>query len=70
MKLLNVIQTLILCSSNVPVTYAWGGLGHETVAFIASGFVNSDTESFFQTLLGDSSPQYLGKVATWADSFR
>ncbi|KAI1481574.1 S1/P1 nuclease [Daldinia eschscholtzii] len=49
---------------------AWGAMGHETVAYIASNYVSSSTKSFFQDLLGDTSADYLASVAPWADSYR
>jgi hypothetical protein len=70
MKLSSVTQTFSLLGAFLPSAYAWGGLGHETVAFIASSFVDQQTKDFFQTILGDTSPQYMANVATWADSFR
>ena len=45
-------------------------LGHETVAYIATNFVASETESFFQNILHNDTTSYLAGVATWADSFR
>jgi S1/P1 Nuclease len=70
MKLSSITQTVGLLGSFLPSAYAWGGLGHETVAFIASSFVDQQTQNFFQGILGDTSPEYLAKVATWADSYR
>lgn len=71
MKLSSVTQAAsLLLGSLLSSVHAWGGLGHETVAFIASSFVDQETQTFFQGILGDTSPEYLAKVATWADSFR
>jgi hypothetical protein len=50
--------------------YAWGALGHETVAYIATGLVKNETRTWAQGILGDTSPSYLANIATWADSFR
>jgi len=69
MKLTLPTSALFLLSS-AHHTLAWGTLGHETVAFIAQNFVAADTQVFFSSILQDTSPQYLAKVATWADSFR
>jgi hypothetical protein len=49
---------------------AWGDLGHETIGYIAQNFVNSHTESWAQSILGDSSSDYLANVATWADTYK
>ncbi|KAI1334865.1 nuclease S1 precursor [Xylariaceae sp. FL0016] len=49
---------------------AWGAMGHETIAYIASSFVEDATASYFQDLLGDTSDDYLASVAAWADSYR
>lgn len=70
MKLSSVTRTVSVLGAVLPSAYAWGGLGHETVAFIASTFVKQETKDFFQSTLSDTSPEYLAKVATWADSFR
>jgi hypothetical protein len=65
---LPTVPALIL--STIPVAQAWGGLGHMTVAFVASTFLTPQTTTYFQTLFNDTSPEYLAKVATWAESFR
>lgn len=70
MKFSSNAYVLGVVAAGLPSAYAWGGLGHETVAFIASGFLNHKGEIFFQTMLGDTSEQYLANVATWADSYR
>jgi hypothetical protein len=70
MKLSSVTSTVNILGSLLPSAYAWGGLGHETVAFVASSFVQQQTQDFFQSILSDTSPQYLANVATWADSYR
>jgi len=40
------------------------------VAYIATNFVSSQTKSYFQGILSDSSISYLANVSTWADSYR
>lgn len=54
----------------IPHAYTWGTLGHTTVAYVATNFVDKQTHDYFQTLLGNTSSSYLASVATWADSFR
>ncbi|KAI1359965.1 nuclease S1 precursor [Xylaria arbuscula] len=54
----------------VPSVAAWGAMGHETVAYVASNFVTADTKAYFQDLLDDTSADYLASVASWADSYR
>ncbi|KAI2606916.1 nuclease S1 precursor [Hypoxylon fragiforme] len=49
---------------------AWGAMGHETVAYIASHYALPATQTYLQTLLGDTSADYLASVASWADSYR
>jgi hypothetical protein len=68
MKLFSLAPAFLLCS--LPSVHSWGGLGHETVAYVASNFVRPDTEVFFQKLLNSSAGSYLAGVATWADSYR
>ncbi|KAK8127586.1 hypothetical protein PG984_008694 [Apiospora sp. TS-2023a] len=48
---------------------AWGAMGHETVAYVATDFVAADTRTYFQALLADTSADYLASVAAWADPF-
>jgi hypothetical protein len=68
MKLLSLAPAFLLCS--LPSVHSWGGLGHETVAYIATNFVKQDTKVFFQGVLNNRTSDYLAGVATWADSFR
>lgn len=68
MKVFSLVPAFLLCS--LPSVYSWGGLGHETVAYVATNFVHPDTEIFFQKLLNSSTGSYLAGVATWADSYR
>lgn len=53
-----------------PTVYAWGNLGHETIAYIAQDFVSSETAAFVQKILGSTSSSYMASVATWADTYR
>ncbi|KAJ2898782.1 hypothetical protein MKZ38_003652 [Zalerion maritima] len=66
-KLTNVA---LLALPALPLAGAWGSMGHYTIAYIATSFVSSDTQAYFQDLLGDTSSDYLANVATWADSWR
>ncbi|KAI1302983.1 nuclease S1 precursor [Xylaria venustula] len=61
---------LLLAAAAIPGVQAWGAMGHETIAYIASNFVAADTKAYFQDLLGDTSADYLASVASWADSYR
>ncbi|KAH7122622.1 S1/P1 nuclease-domain-containing protein [Dendryphion nanum] len=54
----------------LPSVSAWGTLGHNTVALIAQNLISNKTASFAQSLLNDTSSNYLLNVATWADSYR
>ncbi|KAF4627065.1 hypothetical protein G7Y89_g11090 [Cudoniella acicularis] len=62
--------SVLLLASSLPSVLGWGALGHETVAYIASNFVTAATQSQFQSILGDTSADYLASVATYADSYR
>ena len=53
-----------------PTALAWGALGHETIAYIATNFVSFATKSYCQKILGDTTTSYLANVATWADTYR
>ena len=63
-------SSLALLALSAPSVHAWGTLGHETVAFIASNFVQAKTKTWAQGILDDTSNAYLANVATWADSYR
>lgn len=60
----------LLASAGLPRAFAWGAMGHEAVAYVATNFVASETKTYFQDLLGDNSSDYLAAVASWADSYR
>lgn len=60
----------IILASALPGTLAWGSFGHETIAYVASNFVATSTATYFKSLLGDTSADYLASVASWADSYR
>lgn len=60
----------LLAAAALPGAMAWGAMGHEAVAYIASDFVAAGTRTYFQELLGDASADYLAAVASWADSYR
>ncbi|KAI1760852.1 nuclease S1 precursor [Hypoxylon sp. FL1150] len=60
----------LLSAAALPGAMAWGAMGHETVAYVASNYVSSATKTYFQGLLGDTSADYLASVASWADSYR
>lgn len=62
-----ILSTLALLPTRA---VAWGAYGHETVAYIASNFVAPSTATYFQSLLGDTSANYLASVAAYADSYR
>jgi len=53
-----------------PCALAWGDLGHETVAYVATDFVTAATKAWAQKILGDTTTSYLANVATWADTYR
>ncbi|KAI1127381.1 nuclease S1 precursor [Nemania abortiva] len=61
---------LVAAVAPLPGALAWGAMGHETIAYIASNFVAASTKTYFQTLLADTSADYLANVAAWADSYR
>lgn len=62
--------TLAVLLSSLQVVHAWGTLGHQTVAYIASDLVRNTTRATTQALLSDISSDYLAGIATWADTFR
>lgn len=65
-----MLSIALLSLATIRAVSAWGNLGHETVGYIASNFVKPSTESWAQSILGDTSSDYLAKVATWADSYK
>lgn len=63
-------KSLLPLLAALPYASAWGSLGHTTVTFIAQNFVSDKTAKFAQSVLNDTSSEYLANVATWADSYR
>ncbi|KAK0721824.1 phospholipase C/P1 nuclease domain-containing protein [Lasiosphaeria miniovina] len=53
-----------------PTALAWGTVGHATVAYIATGLMKPETASYCQQVLGDTSGDFIGGIASWADSYR
>ncbi|KAK8090826.1 S1 p1 nuclease [Apiospora phragmitis] len=53
----------------LPGVQAWGAMGHETVAYVATDFVAAGTCTYFQNLMADASANYLASVASWADPY-
>jgi hypothetical protein len=49
---------------------AWGAMAHYAIAYVATNFVSSTTKTYMQSLLSDTSTDYLAAVANWADSYR
>ncbi|KAI0132663.1 S1/P1 nuclease [Xylariales sp. AK1849] len=68
--MVHVVSIALLSAAALPGAMAWGAMGHETVAYVATNFVSSATKTYFQKLLGDTSADYLATVSTWADSYR
>lgn len=68
--MVRVADLALLSAAALPGAMAWGAMGHETVAYIATNFVAASTKTYFQSLLGDTSTDYLASVASWADSYR
>ncbi|ELU41255.1 s1/P1 nuclease domain-containing protein [Rhizoctonia solani AG-1 IA] len=52
--------------SLAPSAFAWGALGHRTVAVVAQNYLSSATKTWVSNILGDT----LVNVATWADDYR
>lgn len=48
----------------VPAARAWGTLGHQAVAYVATNFVADETKDYLQALLGNKTEDYLAGVAT------
>jgi hypothetical protein len=65
-----VLAAILLAESSSHVAWAWGTLGHETVAWIAQSYVSSTTETAIRDALGSNKADYMANVSTWADSYR
>lgn len=61
---------ILLILSLAASAQAWGVLGHATVAYIAQNYLSSETTTWAQGVLGDTSSSYLASIASWADDFR
>lgn len=70
LKMVHVKSTVLAGMAAVPSAYAWGSLGHTTVAYIAQNLVSQDTKKFAQRILNDTSASYLANVATWVCTTR
>jgi S1/P1 Nuclease len=64
------LLALALVVAPIPHVLAWGALGHYAVAYVATNFVATSTKTYMQSLLADTTVNYLANVATWADSYR
>ncbi|KAK8051998.1 hypothetical protein PG993_003383 [Apiospora rasikravindrae] len=64
-----LLSTAAAASLLLPGVRAWGAMGHETVAYVATDFVAAGTRDYFQDLLADTSADYLAAVASWADPY-
>lgn len=62
--------TVVVVLLNRTLTSIHTGFGHITIAYVASNFVQPQTQTYFQTLLRNDTGDYLANVATWADSIR
>ncbi|KAF3916108.1 hypothetical protein AA313_de0200526 [Arthrobotrys entomopaga] len=47
--------------------YSWGAMGHATVAYIASNYMNCAAKTFVSQILNGATP---ASVASWADKYR
>ncbi|PMD16565.1 S1/P1 nuclease [Hyaloscypha hepaticicola] len=65
-----IAVSVAFVTSGLPFCLAWGDMGHQTVAYIASNFVTTPTKTHFQKILGDTTTDYLAAVATYADTYR
>jgi hypothetical protein len=54
--------------STLSCVSAWGGLGHETAALLATNFLSSKAANAVSTILSPGAT--LGSVASWADQIR
>ncbi|GAM86815.1 hypothetical protein ANO11243_048350 [Dothideomycetidae sp. 11243] len=54
----------------LPTTWAWGQLGHATVAYMAQALVADETTTWAQKILADTSSDYMANIASWADTYR
>ncbi|KAJ6001578.1 hypothetical protein N7522_006805 [Penicillium canescens] len=63
-------KVALVALGSVTGVSAWGSLGHATVAYVAQNYVTSETASWAQGVLNDSSSSYLASIASWADSYR
>ena len=65
LKMVHFKSTVLAGMAAAPSAYAWGSLGHTTVAYIAQNLVSQDTKKYAQSILNDTSASYLANVATW-----
>ncbi len=61
---------LVMLAASIPQAMAWGAMGHYAIAYVATNFVTPATKTYLQSLLADTTTDYLANVANWADSYR
>ncbi|KAL7958017.1 S1/P1 nuclease [Trichoderma compactum] len=68
MKIL--IELVVLGLVSLPGAMAWGPLGHQTAAYVATYFVTNSTAAYFKDLLDNKNDDYLASVAVFADDIK
>ncbi|KAL7941122.1 putative nuclease S1 precursor [Trichoderma barbatum] len=64
------LESVVLGLVSLPGVVAWGDIGHETTAYLASYFVSDSTAAYFKGLLENDNDDYLARIAMFADKYR
>ena len=67
MNPLHLILQILLAFSLTNTTFAWGNLGHRTIAYLAEKYISREGRIYLNNVLG---PVDLGEASIWADVYR
>ncbi|KAK5053991.1 hypothetical protein LTR84_001953 [Exophiala bonariae] len=65
-----IFAAILLSYSSSYVAFAWGGFGHQTIAWIAQSYLLPATETAIRDALDSQLVDYMANASTWADSYR
>ncbi|KIW08289.1 uncharacterized protein PV09_01207 [Verruconis gallopava] len=67
---MRLLRFTVLLTALLQHALGWGGLGHQTVAYLAYEFLGSDTRSYLEDLLANNQGFDFADAATWPDAIR
>jgi hypothetical protein len=67
---MHISITIALITSLAGVVAAWGGLGHQTVAYLAYKYLTPETRAYLDNILVNDRGFDFADAAVWADAIR